>query len=223
MPIEVGFWKLNNNQIEKIEFTSIESENKLENILESDISILSDDIFLLGRQILTSYGKFIDMLGMDMEGNLNIIELKKDKTPRDVVAQTLDYASWVQNLSYEDISHIYSENNNGKNIEKAFYEKFDTDLPDTINETHNILIVAAELDFETERIINYLSDNYNVPINAVFFRYFKEAENDYISRTWLINPNEVEEKKNINKNLSKSEPWNGRDFVVNIENKNETE
>lgn len=221
MPIEVGFWKLNNNQAEKIEFTTIETEEKLEDILENDISILSEDILLVGRQISTSYGKFIDMLGIDLEGNLIVIELKKDKTPRYVVAQTLDYASWVQDLSYEEITNIYSENNDGENIEKAFYDKFETDIPDKINETHNIIIVAAELDHETERIINYLSDNYNVPVNAVFFRYFREGESEYLSRTWLIDPNEVEEKISKSPNQKNSEPWNGRDFVVNIENKDQ--
>ncbi len=40
------------------------------------------------------------MLAMDEEGNIHIIELKKERTPREVVAQTLDYASWVQNLSF---------------------------------------------------------------------------------------------------------------------------
>lgn len=217
MPIEVGFWKLKNNQIEKIEYTSIETEEKLEDILEKDISILSEDILLIGRQISTSYGKFIDMLGIDVEGNLIVIELKKDKTPRVVVAQTLDYASWVQDLSYEEVLSIFSENNNGKNIEEAFYEKFETSIPDKINESHNIIIVAAELDHETERIINYLSDNYNVPINAVFFRYFKEDKSEYLSRTWLIDPNEVEEKISKTSSKKKSEPWNGTDFVVNLE------
>ena len=34
---------------------------------------------------------------------MHIIELKRDRTPRDVVAQALDYASWVRGLHYEDI------------------------------------------------------------------------------------------------------------------------
>ncbi|MFW6016484.1 MAG: endonuclease NucS domain-containing protein [bacterium] len=109
MPVEIGFWKLSDNTVERIDFTTIQTEKKLEDVLEEDISILSEDILLIGRQILTSYGKYIDMLAIDIEGNILIIELKKNKTSRDVVAQTLDYASWVQELSYEDIVTIYSE------------------------------------------------------------------------------------------------------------------
>jgi RecB family endonuclease NucS len=41
------------------------------------------------------------VLGLDSEGVLHILELKRDRTPRDVVAQALDYASWVQELGNE--------------------------------------------------------------------------------------------------------------------------
>ncbi len=37
-----------------------------------------------------------------------------------------------------------------------------------------MVIVSSYLDSETERIINYLSTNFDFPINAVFFRYFEE-------------------------------------------------
>ncbi|MFW6016485.1 MAG: hypothetical protein ACOCRK_08600 [bacterium] len=109
--------------------------------------------------------------------------------------------------------------NNGQKLEVDFINKFEVVLPEKINERHEIIIVSVELDFSTERIINYLSDNYNIPINAVFFRYFKEGKNEYLSRSWLIDPNLIEEKASKSKSNSRSESWNGRDFVVNIENK----
>lgn len=95
MPIEVGIWRLGAKP-EKVMMSAIDSESRLENALFQDISILSSQLMLIGRQVATSYGKFIDILAMDMSGNLSIIELKKSRTPREVVAQLLDYASWVQ-------------------------------------------------------------------------------------------------------------------------------
>jgi hypothetical protein len=38
---------------------------------------------------------------------LILIELKKDRTPREVVAQALDYASWAAELTPECLSQIY--------------------------------------------------------------------------------------------------------------------
>lgn len=217
MPIEVGIWKVN-DEIQKISFSPIESEKKLEDILVRDLSILSAELLLIGRQVQTDYGKFIDMLAIDEEGNLHIIELKKDRTPREVVAQAIDYASWVQNLPYDQILNIFEEKNRAP-LEEAFAEKFDNSLPEKLNNSHQIMIVSSQLDSETERIINYLSNNYDVPINAVFFKYFEEGEQQFITRSWLLDPNVVDEKSNNTKVESKKEKWNKRDFVVNFEDK----
>ncbi|MEM5018229.1 DUF91 domain-containing protein [Metabacillus indicus] len=217
MPIEVGIWKVNDG-IKKVGFSIIESEKKLEDILSKDLSILSDDLLLIGRQVQTEYGKYLDMLAIDGEGNLHIIELKKNRTPREVVAQAIDYASWVQNLSYDQVLRIYEDKNNGP-LEEAFAEKFDDSLPDKLNDTHQITIVSSQLDSETERIINYLSNNYDVPINAVFFRYFEEGDQHFLTRSWLLDPNEIDEKSSNTKVENKKEKWNKQDFVVNFEDK----
>lgn len=52
---------------------------------------------LIGRQEDTGFGGRIDLLAIAPDGALVLIELKRDKTPRDVVAQSLDYAGWVEN------------------------------------------------------------------------------------------------------------------------------
>ena len=124
---------------------------------------------VIGRQLPTAFGKFIDLLAIDAEGNLTVIELKKNRTPREVVAQVLDYASWVQDLAYEQVTALYADKHPGEHFEQAFSERFDTDPPEILNEEHRLIVVASELDNITERIIGYLSTNYGVPINAVFF------------------------------------------------------
>ncbi|ARU60768.1 recombinase RecB [Tumebacillus avium] len=215
MPIEVGIWNVSNG-VKRVNFTAIASEKKLEEILEEDISIISDNLLLLGRQVPTAFGKFIDLLAIDQDGNIVIMELKKQRTPRDVVAQIIDYASWIQSLSYDEIVQIY-EDSYKASLEDAFIAKFETGLPEEINKAHQMIIVSAELDYETERIIQYLSSNFGVPVNAVFFRYFKEGHEEFISRSWLIDPNVVEEKTSISKRDNKKEKWNQQDFVVNFD------
>ena len=93
---------------ERVRFTSLDSEKRLEDTLAEDISILSPELMLIGRQVSTSYGKYIDLLAINEEGDLVVIELKRNKTPREVVAQLIDYASWVQGLSYDEIAAILS-------------------------------------------------------------------------------------------------------------------
>jgi len=217
MPIEIGIWNVTDNKVDKINFIGIESEKRLEDILTKEISILGDNFLLIGRQVMTTYGKFIDLLSIDQDGKLSIIELKKEKTPRDVVAQALDYGSWIKDLTYSEITAICEDYYKGQKFESVFEEKYGIAPPEKLNQEHDMLIVCSKLDNETERIINYLSDSYNVPINVVFFRFFQDKKSEYLSRSWLIDPTEVIEKSSKSKSQSKGESWNGKDFVVNID------
>lgn len=79
-----------------------------------------------------------------------------------------------------------------------------------------MIIVASDLDPSTERIIGYLADNYGVPVNAVFFRFFRDGDRDYLARTWLIPPEEAERRVSQSKAQKGGEPWNGRDFYISL-------
>ena len=217
MPIETQIWRIDGG-LERISFSALEAEEKLQSLLEKNVGVIDGDLMIVGRQVPTAFGKVIDLLAIDAEGELVIVELKRDKTPREVVAQAIDYASWVQGLTYEDITGIFSTFNPSKRFEQAFAERFETDPPEELNQDHRIIIVASELDSGTERIINYLSTGYGVPINAVFFRYFKESGHEYLSRSWLIDPNQAEAQsdKSTARSARRKEPWNGRDFYVSF-------
>ncbi len=62
------------------------------------------DLLIIGRQVRTAHRGIIDLLAVDFFGTVHIIELKRDETPREVVAQALDYASWVVGLESEDLN-----------------------------------------------------------------------------------------------------------------------
>jgi len=215
MPIKTEMWRIDNG-LAKVSYSSLEAEKKLESILDKDISIIDAGLMIIGRQVLTSFGKYIDLLAIDSEGHLTILELKRDKTPRDIVAQTLDYASWVQELTYDDIVKIHTAYDTTKDFETAFVEWFGNPPPETLNEDHRLLIVAAELDNHTERIVNYLSSNYGVPINAVFFQYFKDGQSEYLSRSWLIDPIQAETQTSKAVKSRGKEQWNGLDYYVSF-------
>jgi hypothetical protein len=136
----------------------------------------------------------IDLLCLDSQGDVAIVELKRDKTSREVTAQTLDYASWVKDLSNERITKIADRYlGEAGPLEQAFENRFRTELPETLNEQHKMLVVASEIDASTERIINYLSDTYGVDINAVTFQYMcGQDERQYLARLFLIEPAQVE-------------------------------
>jgi hypothetical protein len=214
MPIEIGVWKLNGDEAIPVPSSSLDQERRLEAVLENDISILGLDLLLvIGRQVPTSFGKFIDLLCLDAQGDVFVIELKRDRTPREVVAQALDYGSWVRTLGHSDLADIYASYQTGADLEAAFEKRFGQPLPDEINANHRLIVVASELDSSTERIIDYLSD-FDIPINAVFFRYLKDGADEYLARSWLIDPGAVEVKATP----KKRRPWNQRDFYISFGN-----
>src|SRR5215207_543844 len=162
MPEEVRIWEVvGGKTLREIEKTSLNLERRLEDWLEEDISMLSKDLLIIGRQIRTGFGGIIDLLCLDSRGDLTIVELKRDKTPREITAQVLDYASWIKDLSHERIADIADSYLGEKDsLEDAYSRKFLTELPEVINENHHMLIVASQIDESSERIVRYLSDSY---------------------------------------------------------------
>jgi hypothetical protein len=160
--------------------------------MASDISVLDPGLLVIGREVETDFGGFIDILCVDEGGDLVIVELKRDKTPREITAQALDYASWVVNLSNERVTLI-AEEYLGGDLEEAFRRRFGSELPETLNGDHRILVVGSEIDASSERIIRYLSDTHGVNINAATFQYFQPADgSELLARVFLIERSEVE-------------------------------
>ncbi len=200
MPQEVRLWRIDDgDRLAECPRAPLDLESRLEEWLAQDISILSPDLMVIGRQVETAYGGFIDLLCIDRSADLVVVELKRNKTPREITAQTLDYASWVSELSPEVIEDIAAKYlGNGTSLEGAFRSHFGEELPDSVNDAHRMLIVAANIDPSSERIIKYLSNAYGVNINAVTFHYFKADDGrEFIARVFLIDPEEVEDRTRV--------------------------
>jgi hypothetical protein len=151
------------------------------------------------------------VLGVDEEGRIHVVEAKRDRTPREAVAQLLDYGSWAQTITLDKAADIFADKIGGS-LDDAFVSRFGMPIPDTFNADQQMTLVASELDASSDRIVEYLANRFDVPINAVFFRHFKDGESEYLARTWLRPPEEVEVKRSSKG--SKLRPWNGRDYYV---------
>jgi len=214
MPIEHAIWKINGAAV-PLQRHGLDSEDELEQLLFQNLGILNDQWLLIGRQVQTSFNKYIDLLAMDSSGLIIIIELKKNKTARETVAQAIDYASWIKKIDASAIASIYEEFcskhlKTSKTLDEAFLEKFGVQIDEEeLNNSHQILVVASELDSSTERIVEYLSD-LDIAINITYFQIFKDGENSYLSRAWFIDPAETQEQATSTK---KEEPWNGEFYV----------
>jgi hypothetical protein len=191
----VRIWQISQGDcLQELELSRLNLESRLEDWIEKDISILSSDLMIIGRQVETAYDTYIDLLCIDSRGDLAILELKRDQTPRDTVAQALDYASWARDLSRDAVCSIandYLRNEGG--LEEAFRAAFKAPLPDVLNDSHRIFIVASSMDASTERIVRYLSEAHNVGINVAEFKYYRDAAGtEYLSRVFLVDPDSLD-------------------------------
>ena len=190
MALETKVWRVGADRPERLSPSRLDEEERLEDWLCRDIGLLSEGLLVVGRQISTSGGT-LDLLAVDEKANLVIVELKRDKTPRDVVAQTLDYASCIQDFGREDVER-HTRDFLGKEFDEAFMERFDREVPETVNGRHRMYIVASSLDSATQRIIEYLSRVHGVDINAATFSYFDTEQGELVARSTLLD--EVERR-----------------------------
>lgn len=214
MPVEMAIWRMTSTGPQPLTSSQLDFEQRLEDMLADDPAMTGSQLLIVGRQIPTSYGGVIDLLALDAEGRTHVLELKRDRTPREVVAQVLDYGSWVQGLSLEDLEQLYLDGHDGEDhLDEAFAERFLLPLPDVVNASQQFTIVASELDPASDRIVAFLAESYGVPINAVFFRHFADEGREYLARTWLLDPGDSGLKA-ARSSRSKQRPWNGRDYYV---------
>ena len=212
MPISHALWTVSSAPTE-VPCSNLTSEQLLEDMIVAEPRILSEEWMLIGRQADTGRGGRVDLLAIAPDGSLVLVELKRDRTPREVVAQALDYASWVEHLEPEDIAAIYARFRPGRSLAEDFRQHFGQPLDEeTVNGSHQVVVVAASLDASTERIIGYLN-RHGIAINVLFFQVFAHGEQQLLSRAWLIDPVEVQVQAAATGTGREQEPWNGEFYV----------
>ncbi|MFT3714450.1 MAG: endonuclease NucS [Gordonia sp. (in: high G+C Gram-positive bacteria)] len=223
MGLEMGLWRADGSKLTRLSPSGVGLESQLEDYIESDPTLLGNDLLIFGRQVPTAHGGFIDLLAVDSDGTVHVLELKRDKTPRDVVAQVLDYGSWVAELSRADVIGIYEQyraryaNESPQAFDEAFGSKFGGDAPpDELNASQTLTIIAASVDAATERIVRFLNEGYAVPVNVVFFRHYEDGGNSYLARTWLVESEPSAAASAVSKARKSREQWNGQDWYVSF-------
>ena len=192
MALETKVWRVDLDRPQELKPGRLDEERRLEDWLCRDVGLLSDTLLVIGRQISMDGGT-LDLLAVDENANLVVVEIKRDRTPRDVVAQTLDYASCIHDFGREEVER-HTREFLRKGFDEAFKERFGHDAPETVNARHRMFIVASSLDSATQRIVEYLSRVHGVDINAATFSYFNTKQGEFVARSTLLDEDEVERR-----------------------------
>ena len=206
MATEIKTWEIVNGELNEIKTSLAENNRKekedLEKWIKTNSKILGDDILVFGEQVWTKSGP-LDYLGIDNDGNIVIVELKRDKLARDVLAQAIDYASDVANWDLEKLNEICLKFS-GNSLEDHISDKFENvELNDlVINKAQRLLLVGFSIDEPLSRMVEWLSSKYDLGINAIILNYVVTSSgNELLSRTVII-PEEIEKEKTNKKSFT---------------------
>jgi hypothetical protein len=211
MTIRHAIWKVGTTPT-PLQTSVLASEQQLEEMIVVSPAILHDQWMLIGRQHDTGFGGRIDLLAITPDGSLVLVELKRGKTPREVVAQAIDYATFVEGLKAEDIVAIYQTFKPGQDLAADFKAKFGQQLDEeALNASHQIVIVADTIDESTTRIVGYLNQR-DIAINVLCFQVFASGNDRFLSRVWLLDPAETQANA-ATAPAREKEPWNGEFYA----------
>ena len=229
MPI----YRLKEDKLIIAQETNVELEKHLENWLEnSPWAVIQDELVLwIDRQPSAQDEEstiFPDLLGVDAEGNLVIVEFKRGKTPRSVVAQLLEYAAWANDLPAEQIHEIadtYFEKRDefrGKTFDKAFREVFDipeTDELPPLKRKLRLFVVAEEIHPRVASVCRFLRMLYKMDVSCIAVSKFEtESGDEIVSTETKVGDEEIVTSKTRQQRPSQTDRWSGdkgvRDIVL---------
>lgn len=189
--------------VESVPYAKDNREENLHKIVADNpklVAIEQDDgrrlpTLAIGTHFRLPTGEEIDLLLMDVTGTLTIVELKRGEAPRDVVAQILDYASSLHQLTLEGVERALQEQSPYKGGFREAMEKLAKDNPDyqeidadavmenirssITGNNLQLLIVSYEIDQSIRKVADFLRNVYGVRLYCVEFDYFSSNEHEY--------------------------------------------
>lgn len=203
MATRIKTWEIVDDELKETVESMPEAARKekehLEKWIKTNPKILGEDILIIGEQVYTKSGP-LDFLGIDNSGNAVIVELKRDRLPREVLTQAIDYASDVATWGIDRLNEVcleYSE----QSLEDYITEKLEgVELEDlVINKAQRLLLVGFSIEESLGRMIEWLSSNYDLSVNAIILNYIKTSSGDELLSKTVIIPEEVEKAKSDKK------------------------
>jgi hypothetical protein len=157
------------------ERASTETEQRLEELLVASPDLLAEGLNIVARQLPTEAG-FPDLLGVDQDGRLVVLELKRGTLTREAVAQVLDYGSDLGERDVEELARLIEEHSGQASVEEIedFLDWHGREYPngsDALKKTPRMILVGLGVDERAKRIVNFLAET-GVDIQLLTFHAF---------------------------------------------------
>lgn len=211
----------------------LKERQDIEEWIEKNPKILGEELLIISKEYsgFDKTNERLDLLGIDLDGNIVVIELKRDDSGKGVDWQAIKYASYCARLSEEDIFSIYSEYT-GMSEEDAQKEIADFCQDSILNEKQRIILVSRDFRSEITSSIMWLLDQ-SIDIKCIVIKPYQDQDSGQIfidARVLLPLPeaeqyrigrkkveNEQSEKRQLSKDMSIADHLNkGSKQVIEI-------
>jgi hypothetical protein len=175
-------------------------ERDLQKWIISDPSMLGEELLIIQEEFdrWTETRERFDLLALDQDGNLVIIENKRDDSGTDVTWQALKYVSYCSTLTSEQIVQIFQDYldklGTGKSAEAELREFFyHNEFASILDQgDQRIILVAANFRREVTSTAIWLFER-DIKIKCIKVTPYKLGENIVIAPEQIIPVKEAEE------------------------------
>lgn len=181
--------------------SNLKERQHIEEWLRKNPEIMGEELLIIGHE----YEDFennerIDLLAIDKEGNLVVIEVKRDNSGISVDFQALKYVSYMSRRTLKEIIEIYSKYNDDNSLQldpiQEIMEFLNVDdeslLNDMINNTQRIIIIGKEFDKRVLSVCAWLYEN-GINVKCISIKPYKYNEEIFIDTNQIIPPEKIEE------------------------------
>lgn len=191
--------------VKEINFSdhSFQERYDIQEWLETTPSILGEKLLIIAKEKTYFEGtrERPDLVGIDKNGNIVIIELKRDDSGSDTHWQAIKYASYWAQFSVPDILSVYANYINkhgGKEEAEEVDEEYanqeiidfiEQDSAENINKRQRIILVSHRFSKEVVTAVDWLIENHGLDIRCVqLIPYFDQDKETYYLQTNTILP-----------------------------------
>jgi Protein of unknown function DUF91. len=178
------------DNMKRVPESELDTEANLEQrLVRTDGAQIGEvEVFYVARQESPGEGGIFDILGVDKQGNAVIVELKRDRAPRDIVAQALEYASEIRNVEYDYLDDRYqdflreeqgySDPAEMPTLRDAHAEYFDLDDPlseSQINTDQRLVVVGTDFQDVSLNMADFLREH-GIDVVAVEYSTYRDKD-----------------------------------------------
>ncbi len=180
----VGLWKIGADGPSRLAPASLDLEQRLEEWIERDPSLLEPGLTILARQMRLDAG-LLDLLALDPQGRWVVIEIKRATLRRDTIAQGLDYAACIATMPAGELSakvnaYLTTTANPHVTLETLLNERTGEDTAGDARDVF-VYVVGTGRDAGLERVVNFLNSN-SVNVRAFTFEVFAVGNDSVLVR-----------------------------------------